>query len=256
MTKEVIKFDHVSKSFGDHQVIKDLSFTINAGEFITILGTSGCGKTTTLKMINGLLTASSGQVLVNGLDPQTTDLVALRRQIGYVVQQVGLFPHMTIADNLSITPKLMGWNQEQIKQRNLELLKLVDMDNGDYLNRYPRELSGGQQQRIGVARALAANPPIVLFDEPLGALDALTRLNLQEDLKKLHQQLNDHTFVLVTHDINEAFFLGQRVMIMDQGHIEQFADPQTIIDQPATPFVKALLQTEIDHQRIWRERHD
>ena len=117
-------------------------------------------------------------------------------------------------------------------------------------------MSGGQQQRIGVARALAANPPIVLFDEPLGALDALTRLNLQEDLKKLHQQLNDHTFVLVTHDINEAFFLGQRVMIMDQGHIEQFADPQTIIDQPATPFVKALLQTEIDHQRIWRERHD
>lgn len=255
MTKEVIKFDHVTKSFGDHQVIQDLSFTINAGEFVTILGTSGCGKTTTLKMINGLLTASSGQVLVNDLDPQATDLVALRRQIGYVVQQVGLFPHMTIADNLAITPKLMGWDQDQIKQRNQELLKLVDMDNDDYLNRYPRELSGGQQQRIGVARALAANPPIVLFDEPLGALDAITRLKLQEDLKKLHQQLNDHTFVLVTHDINEAFFLGQRVMIMNEGQIEQFDTSQAIINQSATPFVKALLQTEIDHQRIWGERH-
>lgn len=255
MTKEVIKFDHVAKSFGDHQVIQDLSFAINAGEFVTILGTSGCGKTTTLKMINGLLNASSGQVLVNDMDPQTTDLVTLRRQIGYVVQQVGLFSHMTIADNLSITPKLMGWNQDRIKERNQELLKLVDMDNHDYLNRYPRELSGGQQQRIGVARALAVNPPIVLFDEPLGALDAITRLKLQEDLKKLHQQLNDHTFVLVTHDINEAFFLGQRVMIMNEGQIEQFDTSQAIINQPATPFVKALLQTEIDHQRIWGERH-
>ena len=176
MTKPIIQFKHVQKSFGANQVISDLNFTINQGELVTILGSSGSGKTTTLKMINGLWQPSAGQVLIDGQPIDQLDLVQLRRHMGYVVQQIGLFPHMTIAENIAVVPKMLGWDQERIQQRVNELLELVQLDPTKYAHRYPNQLSGGQQQRIGVARALAVNPPYVLFDEPFGALNAVTRL--------------------------------------------------------------------------------
>lgn len=256
MTKPIIQFKHVQKSFGANQVIPDLNFTINQGELVTILGSSGSGKTTTLKMINGLWQPSAGQVLIDGQPIDQLDLVQLRRHMGYVVQQIGLFPHMTIAENIAVVPKMLGWDQERIQQRVNELLELVQLDPTKYAHRYPNQLSGGQQQRIGVARALAVNPPYVLFDEPFGALDAVTRLELQKEVKRIHESLQDKTFLFVTHDINEALYLGQRVMVMNKGQIEQFATPEDIVTQPATGFVKELLGTQQQNRDLWRQYHD
>lgn len=256
MTKPIIQFKHVQKSFGANQVIPDLNFTINQGELVTILGSSGSGKTTTLKMINGLWQPSAGQVLIDGQPIDQLDLVQLRRHMGYVVQQIGLFPHMTIAENIAVVPKMLGWDQERIQQRVNELLELVKLDPTKYAHRYPNQLSGGQQQRIGVARALAVNPPYVLFDEPFGALDAVTRLELQKEVKRIHESLQDKTFLFVTHDINEALYLGQRVMVMNKGQIEQFATPEDIVTQPATSFVKELLGTQQQNRDLWRQYHD
>ena len=230
MTKPIIQFKNVQKRFGENIVIPDLSFTINQGEFVTILGSSGSGKTTTLKMVNGLLKADAGEILIDGQKISDSDLVQLRRHMGYVVQQIGLFPHMTIAENIAVVPKMLQWDQEKITQRVNELLKLVQLAPQKYANRYPSQLSGGQQQRIGVARALAVNPPYVLFDEPFGALDALTRIELQKEIKQIHESLANKTFMFVTHDINEALFLGQRVMVMHEGRIEQFATPEEIAE--------------------------
>lgn len=256
MTKPIIQFKNVQKRFGENIVIPDLSFTINQGEFVTILGSSGSGKTTTLKMVNGLLKADAGEILIDGQKISDSDLVQLRRHMGYVVQQIGLFPHMTIAENIAVVPKMLQWNQEKITQRVNELLKLVQLDPQKYANRYPSQLSGGQQQRIGVARALAVNPPYVLFDEPFGALDALTRIELQKEIKQIHESLANKTFMFVTHDINEALFLGQRVMVMHEGRIEQFATPEEIVENPATPFVKELLGTVRQNQKLWGNYHD
>lgn len=256
MTKPIIQFKNVQKRFGENIVIPDLSFTINQGEFVTILGSSGSGKTTTLKMVNGLLKADAGEILIDGQKISDSDLVQLRRHMGYVVQQIGLFPHMTIAENIAVVPKMLQWDQEKITQRVNELLKLVQLDPQKYANRYPSQLSGGQQQRIGVARALAVNPPYVLFDEPFGALDALTRIELQKEIKQIHESLANKTFMFVTHDINEALFLGQRVMVMHEGRIEQFATPEEIVENPATPFVKELLGTVRQNQKLWGNYHD
>ena len=256
MTRPIIQFKNVQKRFGGHIVIPDLSFTINQGEFVTILGSSGSGKTTTLKMVNGLLKADAGEILIDGQKISDSDLVQLRRHMGYVVQQIGLFPHMTIAENIAVVPKMLQWDQEKITQRVNELLKLVQLDPQKYANRYPSQLSGGQQQRIGVARALAVNPPYVLFDEPFGALDALTRIELQKEIKQIHESLANKTFMFVTHDINEALFLGQRVMVMHEGRIEQFATPEEIVENPATPFVKELLGTVRQNQKLWGNYHD
>lgn len=256
MTKPIIQFKNVQKRFGENIVIPDLSFTINQGEFVTILGSSGSGKTTTLKMVNGLLKADAGEILIDGQIISDSDLVQLRRHMGYVVQQIGLFPHMTIAENIAVVPKMLQWDQEKITQRVNELLKLVQLDPQKYANRYPSQLSGGQQQRIGVARALAVNPPYVLFDEPFGALDALTRIELQKEIKQIHESLANKTFMFVTHDINEALFLGQRVMVMHEGRIEQFATPEEIVENPATPFVKELLGTVRQNQKLWGNYHD
>lgn len=256
MTKPIIQFKNVQKRFGENIVIPDLSFTINQGEFVTILGSSGSGKTTTLKMVNGLLKADAGEILIDGQIISDSDLVQLRRHMGYVVQQIGLFPHMTIAENIAVVPKMLQWDQEKIAQRVNELLKLVQLDPQKYANRYPSQLSGGQQQRIGVARALAVNPPYVLFDEPFGALDALTRIELQKEIKQIHESLANKTFMFVTHDINEALFLGQRVMVMHEGRIEQFATPEEIVENPATPFVKELLGTVRQNQKLWGNYHD
>ncbi|MBP2058696.1 osmoprotectant transport system ATP-binding protein [Lactobacillus colini] len=248
MTKEIIKFNHVNKKFGKNEVIKDLSFSINEGEFITVLGSSGSGKTTTLKMINGLETPTAGQIIVNNEDLKNANLVELRRHIGYVVQSIGLFPHMTISQNIAVTPKLLGWDQKKIDLKVKDLLEIVGLDNEEYAKRYPTQLSGGQQQRVGVARALSTNPPLMLFDEPFSALDAITRQNLQHEVKALHQKLAKKTFFFVTHDINEALYLGDRVMVMNHGQIEQFDTPDKVANHPATKYVKDLIGTIRENQ--------
>lgn len=251
MTKPAIEFNHVRKSFGLNTVIPDLSFTVNAGEFVTILGSSGSGKTTTLKMINGLWKPSAGEILIGGQPLAEQNIVELRRHMGYVVQQIGLFPHMTVAKNIGLVLQMLNWEPERIVSRVTGLLKLVQLDPDQYASRYPSQLSGGQQQRVGVARALAVNPPYVLFDEPFGALDALTRIELQREIKHIHNTLAGKTFMFVTHDINEALFLGQRVMIMKDGQIEQFATPEEIVRHPATQFVRDLLATTRQNQELW-----
>lgn len=256
MTEPIIQFNHVRKSFNGKVVIPNLSFTINKGEFVTILGSSGSGKTTTLKMINGLEKPTSGEILIAGQKLSELNLVELRRHMGYVVQQIGLFPHMTIGQNIAVVPKMLQWPKEKIDTRVKELLELVQLAPSEYMNRYPQQLSGGQQQRVGVARALATNPPYVLFDEPFGALDALTRLELQHEVKRIHESLTDKTFMFVTHDINEALFLGQRVMIMHEGQLIQFATPEEIVRHPATEFVKELLGTVRQNQDLWRRQND
>lgn len=256
MSNPIIQFNHVSKDYGQNAAVNDLSFSIDKGEFITVLGSSGCGKTTTLKMLNGLIQPTSGTIKVDGKRLSDWDLVDLRRHMGYVVQQIGLFPHMTIADNIAVVPKMLGWGQEKINQRVQKLLKLVQLDPTQFANRYPGQLSGGQQQRVGVARALAANPPYILFDEPFGALDALTRIQLQKELKRIHATLADKTFLFVTHDINEALFLGQRVMVMNHGKIEQFATPAQVVHHPQTQFVKELLGTVQQNHQLWEGDQD
>ena len=254
--KSMINFENVSKVYGDVTALDILSVDIYEGEFITILGSSGSGKTTALKMMNRLIEPSSGKVTFDGEDIMTLDAVALRRKIGYVVQQIGLFPHMTVEENIAVVPKLLSWDKEKILARTKELMTMVKLPYEEYGKRYPRELSGGQQQRIGVARALAADPPVVLFDEPFGAIDAITRAGLQEELVMLHQQLANKTFVFITHDIHEAFHLGSRVMIMDKGKLVQFDEPAAILENPKSDFVKSLLETVKNQDKIWRKLHD
>lgn len=248
----IINFDHVNKKYGKQDIIKDLSFSINQGEFITILGASGSGKTTTLKMINGLEKPNGGKISVLGQDLSQSNLVNLRRQIGYVVQSIGLFPHMTVGENIAVTPNLLKWEKKKIQDRVSQLLDLVNLDQ-DFASRYPGQLSGGQQQRVGVARALAADPDLLLFDEPFSALDAITKQDLQKAVKKLHQQLPDKTFFFVTHDINEALFLGDRVMVLNNGQIEQFAQPEEIVKHPQTSYVKRLLETVTQNLALWED---
>ncbi|CDO18766.1 Putative proline/glycine betaine ABC transporter ATP-binding protein [Streptococcus gallolyticus] len=254
--KTMIQFEHVNKVYGDKTVVNDINLTIENGEFITILGTSGSGKTTMLKMINKLIEPTSGTILFAGQDIEQMDSVSLRRQIGYVVQQIGLFPHMTVAENIATVPKLLGWDKERIENRVGELLDLVQLPAADYSERYPSELSGGQQQRIGVARALAADPDVMLFDEPFGAIDAITRNDLQEELQAIHQKLNQKTFVFITHDIYEAFKLGTRVVIMDNGTICQFDTPENIIKNPGNEFVQKLITTAQEQEKLWRASYD
>ncbi|ALT80736.1 glycine/betaine ABC transporter ATP-binding protein [Streptococcus gallolyticus] len=254
--KTMIQFEHISKVYGDKTVVNDINLTIENGEFITILGSSGSGKTTMLKMINKLIEPTSGTILFAEQDIEQMDSVSLRRQIGYVVQQIGLFPHMTVAENIATVPKLLGWNKGRIENRVGELLDLVQLPAADYAERYPSELSGGQQQRIGVARALAADPDVMLFDEPFGAIDAITRNDLQEELQAIHQKLNQKTFIFITHDIYEAFKLGTRVVIMDNGIICQFDTPENIIKNPGNEFVQKLITTAQEQEKLWRTSYD
>lgn len=253
MAKTKIKFRNINKSFGDKEIIKDLSFDIEEGQFITILGSSGSGKTTTLKMVNRLIEPNSGQIEINDKEIKEYDLIELRRQIGYVVQQIGLFPHITIEKNIATVPELLGWEPEKIKERVTELMALIQLPYSEYAHRYPKQLSGGQQQRIGVARALAANPQIMLLDEPFGSVDAITRKELQSQIKAIHAELDSKTFLFVTHDINEAFLLGDRVMIMNKGRIEQYDTPQNIIKNPKGAFVNSLLDTVREEESLWSE---
>ena len=207
----MIQFEHVSKSYGKTPVLKDLNFTIPDGQFVVLIGPSGCGKTTTMKMINRLLEPDSGTIRIDGQDIHSQDKVELRRHIGYVIQQIGLFPNMTVAQNICVVPNLLKYSKEACDKIVHELLELVDLPYEQYAHKYPSEMSGGQQQRIGILRALAASPPIVLMDEPFSALDPMTRRTLQQEVRSLQQKLNK-TFVFVTHDMEEALDLGWEIL--------------------------------------------
>jgi osmoprotectant transport system ATP-binding protein len=242
----MIKIDRLSKSFdgGATYAVRDVSFTVEEGETLVLLGSSGCGKTTTLKMINRLVEPTSGSIEVDGADAAQHDLLALRRSIGYVFQDIGLFPHMTIAENASIVPRLLGWEARRRRQRAGELLEMIGLDPGDFGDRQPRQLSGGQQQRVGLARALAADPKYLLMDEPFGALDAVTRDQLQGELIDLRQRLNK-TIIFVTHDLFEALRLGDRIGVMHNGRLEQIGPQEELLENPATEYVSDLF----DHAR-------
>ncbi len=239
-----IRFENVTKFFDNAEkpAVKDITLDIHDGEFITILGSSGCGKTTLMKMVNRLYEPDSGRILFFGKDIASLNAVELRRQIGYVVQQAALFPHMTIAENIATVPKIIKWKKEKIATRVKELLELVQLEPDIYMKRYPKQLSGGQQQRVGLARALAAKPKMLLMDEPFGAIDAITRSHLQDELIKIHSKYNK-TILFVTHDVNEALRLGNRVLVMSEGKIKQFATPSDILNNPADEFVKNLIQS-------------
>jgi osmoprotectant transport system ATP-binding protein len=241
-----IVFEDVVKHYAGaaSPALDRVSFSVEAGEFITVVGTSGCGKTTLLKMVNRLCEPNSGAVRISGEDIREKDPVFLRRGIGYVIQQIGLFPHMTAADNIAVVPHILKWDKERIKNRVDELLALVNLDPKEFRKRRPSQLSGGQQQRVGLARALAADPAIMLLDEPFGALDAINRTNLQDEILRIHRgELGEQrrTYLFVTHDMNEAFKLGTRVMIMHQGAIQQFDTPRNIIKNPANSLVRSLI---------------
>ena len=237
----MISLKHVSKSFddGQHFAIDNISFDIHQGETLVLLGSSGCGKTTLLKLTNRLLDLTRGTIEVDGEDIARQDPIALRRSIGYVFQGIGLFPHMTVEENLAMVPRLMGWPSKKRRERAYELLRVVGLDPETYAARFPEELSGGQQQRVGVGRALAADPAYLLMDEPFGALDALTRDTLQQELLTLRQKLNK-TIVFVTHDIFEALTLGDRIAVLHAGHLQQIGTKEEILQNPATEFVREL----------------
>ena len=214
-----------------------LSLTVPAGEVVMFIGPSGCGKTTSLKMINRLIEPTSGTITIGGEDIRGRDADELRRTIGYVIQGGSLFPHMTVADNVAVVPKLLKWSKQEIADRTEELLDLVGLDPAKYRDRYPRELSGGQQQRVGVARGLAADPPVVLMDEPFGAVDPITRQRLQDEMLGIQRELGK-TIVCVTHDIDEAIKLGDRILIFSEGaHVEQYDTPENVLAAPANDFV-------------------
>lgn len=244
----MIEFINVSKSYdGKTNVIEGLNLRINSGELIVLIGESGSGKTTTMKMINRVHEPTSGSILINGEDIMSANVIELRRNIGYVIQKVGLFPHMTIADNIELIPFLKKWDKEKRRQRAHELLEMVNLDPNIYLDRYPNELSGGQQQRVGVARALAVNPDIILMDEPFSALDPITREQLQEELLKLQDELHK-TIVFVTHDMDEALKIGDKIAVMRDGGIVQLDTPENILKNPIDEFVENF----VGKDRIWK----
>ncbi len=240
MVNPIIEISGVTKSYqAGNPVLRSVSLTIPEGAFITIIGPSGCGKTTLLRIINGMSDFDSGQVKVMGTDIRHWDKIQLRRNIGYVIQQGGLFPHLSVKQNMEFVLSISGNEKEAQNQRVAELAKMMGFDE-QQLGNYPDQLSGGQQQRVGVARALAANPKIILMDEPFGALDNITRRNLQSEIKQMHRELG-LTFIMVTHDLHEAFTLGTQVAIMNEGKIEQFAEPAFIKANPASGWIKDFI---------------
>ncbi|MFD7500026.1 betaine/proline/choline family ABC transporter ATP-binding protein [Streptomyces sp. NPDC059850] len=258
----MIRFEHVTKRYADGTTaVDDLSFEVAEGELVTLVGPSGCGKTTTMKMVNRLIEPTSGRILVEDEDIAETDPVALRRRIGYVIQQVGLFPHKTVLENTATVPHLLGWQRKKGRERAAELLDLVGLDPSVYGDRYPDQLSGGQRQRVGVARALAADPPVLLMDEPFGAVDPVVREHLQTEFLRLQSQVRK-TVLFVTHDIEEAVRLGDRIAVYGSGRIEQFDTPAAVLGTPASPYVadfvgadrglKRLSVTPIEPGDLWQ----
>ncbi|WP_049986445.1 ABC transporter ATP-binding protein [Halobellus rufus] len=236
----MIEFEDVTKVYPDGtKAIEDISFTVEEGTTTVLVGPSGCGKTTSMKLVNRLEEPTEGTVYVNGTDNQELDKIDLRRTIGYVIQEIGLFDHMTVGENIATVPELVGWDQSRIDDRVDELLELMDLSS-DYRNQYPRELSGGQRQRIGVARALAADPDILLMDEPFGALDPITRENLQDEFLQIQERINT-TILFVTHSIDEALKMGDRIAIFDVGEIVQYDTPAEILSNPKNEFVENFI---------------
>lgn len=244
----MIKFENVKKSFENNVVIENLNLEIKEGEFVVLIGESGCGKTTTMKMINKLIESTDGKIYINGKDISKVNPIELRRNIGYVIQKVGLFPHMTVGENIELVPLLKDWNPEKRNERANELLDLVGLPSNEYYNRYPHELSGGQQQRIGIARALAINPDVILMDEPFSALDPITREQLQDEMTRLQEELGK-TIVLVSHDMDEAIKLADKIAVMDKGKIIQYDSPEEILMNPVNEFVENF----VGKDRLWRQ---
>jgi osmoprotectant transport system ATP-binding protein len=241
----VIRLTGLTKRFaGDTRpAVDSLSLEVAQGETCVLIGPSGCGKTTTMRMVNRMIEPDAGSIEVAGRDVTRVEPIELRRSIGYVIQQIGLFPHMTIAENIATVPRLLGWDEARISARVDELLTLVAMDPVDYRPRFPRELSGGQRQRVGVARALAADPPVMLMDEPFGAIDPITRARLQQEFLRIQERLRK-TIVFVTHDIDEAIRMGDRIAIMRAGRLVQCGSPESILARPADPFVEEFVGTD------------
>ncbi|MFB6457254.1 ABC transporter ATP-binding protein [Chitinophaga sp. Hz27] len=257
----MIQLTHVSKTFDNEKnAVNDISFDVQAGEILVLLGTSGCGKTTTLRMINRLLEPSAGSILIDGTDTSTIPPTELRKGMGYVMQNNGLFPHYTVLENISTVPQLLGWEKDKTIERCITLMHKLKLNPEAYASVYPAQLSGGQQQRVGLARALAADPPILLMDEPFGALDPLTRAGVRKEFKNL-DELNKKTVVLVTHDIEEALELGHRICLMNEGRIQQIGSPIDLLFRPNNDFVRNFfdgqrLQLELSAlhlQDIWQQ---
>ncbi|GHD10656.1 ABC transporter ATP-binding protein [Tianweitania populi] len=246
----MIEMEHVTKRFAKDAApaVDDLSLEIPEGVTVALVGPSGCGKTTTMRMINRLIEPTEGRITVNGDDVRAVDPVIFRRHIGYVIQQVGLFSHMTIAQNIGAVPKLLGWSADKIRARNEELIALVGLDQA-MLTRYPRQLSGGQRQRVGVARALAADPPVLLMDEPFGAIDPIARTRLQNEFRQILQRVKK-TVVMVTHDIDEAVRMGDRIAIMRSGKIVQYDTPDEILSRPVDAFVEDFVGADRALKRL------
>lgn len=242
----MIEFKNIYKSFKDKHVLEDVSFSINKGEFVCIIGPSGCGKTTALKMINRLIKPTQGTILVDGKDISQEDEIDLRRNIGYVIQQTGLFPHMTVKENIELIPKLKNKKDPNLANKVIELLDMVGLDPQGYMNLYPTQMSGGQQQRVGVARAFASDPEIILMDEPFSALDPITREQLQDELLTLQDKLHK-TIIFVTHDMAEAIKMADRICIMCDGKIQQYDSPEQILKHPVNDFVHNF----VGKKRIW-----
>ncbi|WP_314178286.1 ABC transporter ATP-binding protein [Streptomyces winkii] len=246
----MIRFENVTKRYPDGTTaVHELSLEVARGELVTLVGPSGCGKTTTMKMVNKLIEPTSGRILLDGEDISAVDPVELRRRIGYVIQQVGLFPHKTVLDNTATVPFLLGWSKADRRKRAAELLELVGLDPARYGDRYPDQLSGGQRQRVGVARALAADPPVLLMDEPFGAVDPVVREHLQNEFLKLQSTLHK-TVLFVTHDIEEAVRLGDRIAVYGDGRIEQFDPPAKVLGAPATPYVADFVGADRGLKRL------
>lgn len=236
----MIELKNVTRRFGATVAVDRINLTIETGEVCVLVGSSGCGKSTTLRMINRLLPHSAGEILVDGKDTTTMNPQQLRLNMGYVIQGTGLFPHWTVARNIAMVPRLLKWPRQRIDARVDELMRLLDLDPATHAHKYPQQLSGGQAQRVGVARALAADPNILLMDEPFGAVDAITRENLQLEMLRIQRQVRKTT-VFVTHDIDEALKLASRIAVMDQGRIIQHDTPETILRRPASDFVESLV---------------
>lgn len=242
----MIEFRNVKKSYRNNIILNNFNLKIEEGNLVVLIGSSGCGKTTLLKMINRLIESTSGEILVNGKNIKEVDLINLRRSIGYVIQQTGLFPHMTVKENIEIIPKLMGKDQEEIDKKTVELLNMVGLDPEKYSDRYPVELSGGQQQRVGVARAFATDAEIILMDEPFSALDPITRTELQEELFDIQKEYKK-TIVFVTHDMDEALNLADKICILKDGKILQYDTPENILKNPAGEYVEEF----VGKNKIW-----
>jgi osmoprotectant transport system ATP-binding protein len=245
-----IEFEGVTKVYDDGTVaIEDVSYSVESGTTTVLVGPSGCGKTTTMKLVNRLEDPSEGTVYYEGDDVQELDRIELRRDVGYVIQEIGLFDHMTVAENVATVPELKDWGRERINDRLNELLELMDMPPAEYRDQYPRELSGGQRQRVGIARALAGEPDVMLMDEPFGALDPITRENLQDEFLELQQQI-DTTILFVTHSIDEALKMGDKIAIYDVGKVVQYDTPQEILENPTNEFVEDFVGADRGLKRL------